>query len=591
MTAAPYHATHDGTRWCLYRSDAPILALNLGDTSLPPPQRDDDGWVLRLPAGARCELSLPSSAHWYGQGSFVRQGFPLDRLSLAPSPVETWDNGPAGHACIQEPLWLASNGLIVRSTAAGEHLRAGMNPGGQQIDGEWTSVFEAQGSKPAPALDPTARRLVLAADRPLEIRIELADDLPGAFHAASKTFGWPTDTPPIGLLEAPIWTTWARYKDVISQTQVLDFALEIREHGYPGATLEIDDRWQLAYGDAVFDPARFPDPRRLVDELRTLGFATTLWTTPFIAPDAACAAEAIARGFVLQGPDGAPLPIRWWRGDGWLLDVSNDAACDWWIAALKKLQQETGIAGYKFDAGEANFVPPDARMAVPISRNDYSRRWAALLAEHFPYGEARCGWHSQREPILFRQWDKFSTWGEDNGLASVVTGALNLGLIGYPFVLPDMIGGNAYGEPPSAELMIRWTQACAPMLAIQFSLPPWELGEVCNTLCRRYALLHTELAPRRLEATRQATRDGTPPIRAMVWAAPDEPEGHAIGDQYLLGDTLLVAPVLQEGQRVRDIWLPRGRWRTYGGDAVHTGGWLHDYPAPLDALPLFERID
>jgi len=154
-----------------------------------------------------------------------------------------------------------------------------------------------------------------------------------------------------------------------------------------------------------------------------------------------------------------------------------------------------------------------------------------------------------------------------------------------------MIGGNAYGAPPSAELMIRWAQACAPMLAIQFSLPPWELGESCDALCRRYALLHAERAPLRLEAALQTVRDGTPPIRPMVWAAPDQTEGHAIADQYLLGNTLLVAPVLREGQRARDVWLPRGRWRPYGGGAVHTGGWLRDYPAPLDALPLFERAD
>jgi hypothetical protein len=589
MTLNAVHSTYDGSSWRLFRYNTPVLLLGTAG-SLPLPERDDDGWSLHLPAGARCWLDLPPSAHWYGQGSFVRQSFPLDRLSFPPCPIETWDNGPAGHACIQEPVWLTSNGLVVRSAAPGEALRAGMNGGVGEGSGEWTSVFEAQASKPATTPDPNARRLVLEADSALEVRIELAADLPGAFRRALVALGRPADTPPAGLLEAPIWTTWARYKDAISQTQVLDFAREIRERGYPGATLEIDDRWQAAYGDAVFDPARFPDPAGLVKALHTLGFATTVWTTPFIAPDAASAAEAVARGFVLRRPDGTPLPVRWWRGDGWLLDVSSDEACEWWIAALRRLQRETGIAGYKFDAGEANFVPPGARMAVPMSRNDYSRRWASLLATHFPYGEARCGWHSQREPILFRQWDKFSTWGEDNGLASVVTGALNLGLTGYPFVLPDMIGGNAYGEPPTAELMIRWTQACAPMLAIQFSLPPWELGETCDALCRRYAMLHMELASHRIAAARQATRDGTPPIRAMVWAAPDEPEGHAIGDQYLLGDSLLVAPVLREGQRARDIWLPRGQWRPCGGDVVHAGGWLRDYPAPLDTLPLFERV-
>jgi len=153
-----------------------------------------------------------------------------------------------------------------------------------------------------------------------------------------------------------------------------------------------------------------------------------------------------------------------------------------------------------------------------------------------------------------------------------------------------MVGGNAYGNTVSPELMIRWTQACAPMLAIQFSIPPWELGESVDAICRRYAELHVALAPRRLAAARQATVDGTPPIRPMIWAAPDRAEAAGIADQYLLGDDLLVAPVLLEGQFARDIWLPPGRWRDYWRNAEFAGGWLRDYPAPLDVLPMFLRL-
>lgn len=226
----------------------------------------------------------------------------------------------------------------------------------------------------------------------------------------------------------------------------------------------------------------------------------------------------------------------------------------------------------------------------PIEASAYSHLWAHLAASHFPYGEARCGWHNQRDAILFRQWDKFSTWGEDNGLASVITGALSLGLTGYPFVLPDMIGGNAYGNSVSAELMIRWTQACAPMLAIQFSIPPWSLGEEAERICRDYAKLHVELAPQRLAAAHQAAVDGTPPLKPMAWVAEGDADALAIADQYLVGDELLVAPVLIEGARCRDIWLPPGRWQERTSGKLFDGGWLRDHPAPLEHLPLFKRL-
>jgi alpha-glucosidase (family GH31 glycosyl hydrolase) len=188
--------------------------------------------------------------------------------------------------------------------------------------------------------------------------------------------------------------------------------------------------------------------------------------------------------------------------------------------------------------------------------------------------------------MLFRQWDKSSGWGFDNGLASVITGAITLNLLGYPHSFPDMIGGNKYGDQQvTAELLIRWTQAVAPMPIIQFSLAPWEYGEECAKLCARYARLHDELAPRCHEIY------GEPIVRPLWWAAPQDEIAQICDDQYLVGDNLLVAPIIKEGSVSRDIYFPSGPWRSYWNHAeVHSGGWVKNYPAPLDTLPLFERI-
>lgn len=582
------------------RTETPVLRVEESDdgafalhttTHRISVKKSDEGWTLKLPAGAGCWIDLPAQAHWYGQGSFVRQAFPLDRMSLALSPLMTWDNGPSGHSCIQEALWLSSNGIAVMCLNSAEQLKVGINPQGDTPPDSWGSVFDSSGAaRPMLATHSAARRLQFQTDAALELWLVFKRDLPTAYYAALQVIGHPTTTPPTALLSAPIWTTWAHYKDAISADKVRAFAEAIRANGYPGNTLEIDDRWQSAYGATTFDPARFPAPAELIAHLRTLGFATTLWITPFLSADADNTAEAAQQGYLVKRQDGRPYPITWWRGEAFLLDLTHPKARAWWANRLQALQQATGIAGYKFDAGEANFLPPDAVTHQPIERSTYSTLWAAFAAIHFPYGEARCGWHNQRAPILFRQWDKFSIWGDDNGLASVITGALNLGLIGYPFVLPDMVGGNAYQNTVSPELMVRWTQACAPMLAIQFSIPPWELGDETHQLCLRYAKLHVDLAPCRLEAALRATRNGTPPIRPMIWAAPDHPEATVIADQYLLGDKLLVAPVLQAGQTSRDIWLPPGQWRDFWNGTVHPGGWLRAYPAPLEMLPMFERV-
>ena len=442
-------APADGARIALQRAGQTLAWLATATSCTP----ELSGWRLALPAGARVTLWLPALHRWYGQGEFIHQAYPLDRLQFAVQPLATWDNGPNGFSCVQDSFWLASCGLGVLAPLLSQAVRAGMNPVSDEVArGGWRPMFEGgHAAQPELSDDPQARMLVLefAADTTLQLLI--ADDALQALALAAATLGTPRATPPEALLAAPIWTTWAKYKTAIDQATVLDFARAIRDHGYPGSTIEIDDRWQREYGDNAFDPARFPDPRAMVRELAALGFAVTLWTTPFFSDASANTAEAREAGHLVRDAAGAPCRVRWWQGEAALLDLTQPAASAWWADKLRALQGETGLAGYKFDAGEANFVPADAALRERVDASLYSQLWAAFGADHFPYGEVRCGWRGQRNPILYRQWDKFSTWGLDNGLASVLSGALNLGLTGYPFILPDIIGGNAYGNSVSAE--------------------------------------------------------------------------------------------------------------------------------------------
>jgi alpha-glucosidase (family GH31 glycosyl hydrolase) len=270
--------------------------------------------------------------------------------------------------------------------------------------------------------------------------------------------------------------------------------------------------------------------------------------------------------------------------------VSNPAALDWFLARLRALQDSTGLDGFKFDAGEAIFLPRDAVTHTPAHPNDYPHRYVNFVANHFSLCEVRAGWQNQSAPIFFRQWDKTTGWGLDNGLHSVLTGILSLALTGYPFVLPDMIGGNAYNESPDAELMIRWTQLNALLPAMQFSLAPWDYGGECDELCRRYADLHTEVAPLILRLAGAAARTGEPIIRPAFWLAPHDERALRCDDEFLVGDEALVAPVVQPGARSRPIYFPPGRWRDHwSGRLVEGPATVDSYPAPLDRLPLFQR--
>lgn len=512
----------------------------------------------------RLGVSFVLDGHWFGQGTFYEQRWPIGATELALDPFETTDAGWN----IQCPAWCTSSGLAL--------LAPGYEPSALGLN------------------DPAPGRLTLhARDRvSLELRVAACA---GAADAAVRLASWlgaPARRPPAELFARPIWTTWAEYKRDISQDVVLGYARRIVDEGFPRSVLEIDDMWQAAYGDLRFDPVRFPDPAAMVAELHGLGFAVTCRVPWFVDEAASLFAEADPGGHLVRDPDtGAGALIPWWcnldRGGG-LLDVTRPQTSAWWARRLRELCASTGVDGFKFDAGEASWLPPRLRTGGPTP-NLLSDRWAAL-ARLFDHAEARSGWFAQRLGVPMRQWDKFSTWGADNGLAAVVPQALAMSLVGYPFVLPDMVGGNEYGNTCSPELMVRWAQANAFLPIVQFSSAPWRWGEETTARVRRttrwredHAALFDRLASEALEGR-------GPMIGPVFMLAPDDDRALRCGDEFLLSGDMVVAPVVREGATARDVYLPPGRWVDRHDGTVHDGPTvLRDHPAPLDVLPCFGR--
>ena len=577
----------EGADLTVYRDDVVILRGRLSPSSrgdIPLVLNEPHGWRIEHEAEVDAEdlFDLRTLGHWFGGQELINQLWPAERAMLDASPFITSDNGPTGLSGVLAPLWVTSSGVAILADHD-QTLRVGLNrstsrPPGFKWDLGWPAPFD---QRPMPE-DGAGDGLLRLSGRGLRYRLMAADDAVQAWRACLPHLGQPAAIPPEPLWRKPIWTTWARFKMDINQARVLEFADEIIAHGYPHGVMEIDDRWQTHYGDAAFDPARFSDPRAMVAALHERGFAVTCWVMPFINPEADCFETARSRGYLVKQEDGSLLPVRWWQGDGYLLDVASPEALQWFGDNLRALQQETRLDGYKFDGGEAIFAN---------GSNEYTRRYVDFAANFSPC-EVRSGWGNQRAPILFRQWDKSCTWGTDNGLKSVITGAFALGLAGYPFILPDMVGGNAYGgEQANAELMIRWSQTSALFPAVQFSLAPWDYGEECDRLCRAALDMRERYLGRIGAALQQAARSGEPVIRPVWWLAPQDERALVCDDEFLLGDDLLVAPVVEPNQRARDVYLPRGDWRDARSGQTLTGpAVLSAVPAPLDTLLVYNRI-
>jgi alpha-glucosidase (family GH31 glycosyl hydrolase) len=211
---------------------------------------------------------------------------------------------------------------------------------------------------------------------------------------------------------------------------------------------------------------------------------------------------------------------------------------------------------------------------------------------HFPWSEARVGIYSQPLGIVQRLIDKNSVWGAENGLAAVIPEALITSMRGFVYVMPDMVGGNQYDfDKIDGELLVRWAQASALMPLLQFSLGPWHFDENTTRLCREASELHLKFSPYIEKLAEEIPKTGESILRPLWYNFPTEREAETVMDEFMVGDALLVAPVVSKGQVHRNVYLPAGQWRDYKtGTLVEGGRWVRDYKAPLDTLPIFVNV-
>ena len=191
-------------------------------------------------------------------------------------------------------------------------------------------------------------------------------------------------------------------------------------------------------------------------------------------------------------------------------------------------------------------------------------------------------------PLAQRLRDKRAQWGD---LTQLIPGIIAQGLMGYAYTCPDMIGGGEYQsfqklESIDEELVVRSAQVHALMPMMQFSVAPWRvLSAENNAICREMAKLHARFGEEILEMAHQSSKTGEPIVKPMAWFWPDA--GYEeIHDQFILGESLLVAPVIEQGARSRKVVFPEGIWIGDDGSEV-VGPAVVEIQVPLERLPYY----
>jgi alpha-glucosidase (family GH31 glycosyl hydrolase) len=415
------------------------------------------------------------------------------------------------------------------------------------------------------------------------------DSLADAFRTASAAF-FPAsgEIPAQQLFSAPQYNTWIEMPYRPTQAAVLAYARGLLDAGLPPGVLMIDDRWSPAYGTWTFDQVAFPDPAGMVRELHELGFSVMLWLVPFVSPDTATFRTLREADFLVRTPDCAPAIRHWWNGYSAVLDATNPGAVAWLHAALDALVDEFGIDGFKFDGGDLWSYRADDVVAGSADPTGQCEAWS-LVGRRYTFNEYRACWKMGGQPLAQRLHDKPPTWGA-GGLASLIPDSIAQGLIGHAFVCPDMVGGGdlaGFGPDLDTELFVRYAQCAALFPMMQFSVSPSRvLDERQLSAVRDAVAVHQALVPDIIRLAKRAARTGEPILRPLVFHYPGYED---VKDQFLLGEDILAAPVLERGAASRTVLLPPGRWIAADGTA-HEGAQAVELPVTLTSIPWFRRL-
>lgn len=419
-------------------------------------------------------------------------------------------------------------------------------------------------------------------------------NLRGSYRHASQTFFATSGRrPPEAFFKTPQYNTWIEMGYEPTASKVIAYAHHILAHGFPAGVLMIDDNWQEDYGTWDFHPGRFPDPAAMVRELHALGFSVMLWMCPFISADSQTFRTLRGQGLLVKDGSGDAAIRAWWNGYSAVLDGSHPEAVSWLHERLQGLMDRYGIDGFKMDAGDPEYYRAEDSTYGQVTPVEQCRLWSNIGVA-YPFNEFRASWRMGGQPLVQRLRDKRHSWDED-GLNTLIPNGLAQGLLGYAFNCPDMVGGGLEGDFGSPhfrfdqDLFIRYAQCSALFPMMQFSIAPWRVLDPDRlALCLNMVRLHVSMADELLALADAAASDGEPIMRHLSYAYPDQGYDE-IRDQFMLGEGILVAPVLERGSERRRVAFPPGRWRGDDGSEVE-GPTTVEVEAPLSRLPWYRLV-
>lgn len=422
-----------------------------------------------------------------------------------------------------------------------------------------------------------------------------------------------------------LWQCKLRYR---TQEEVLSVARQYQKEGIKIDLIVIDFFHWTVQGDWKFDEKYWPDPKAMVDELHSMGIKVIVSVWPSVDRKSENFGPMMDRGFLIKTERGAAQTYDY-QGDCVEIDVFNPQAREYVWNVCKKNYYDLGIDAFWLDNSEPDYGVYDFENyryfegpALSCS-NIYPQLYSRIFFDHMQaLGEKnvvnllRCAWAgSQKYGNVVWSGDVPSTF---EAFYDQLQAGLNMGLAGIPWWTTD-IGGfmtDDVNDPDFCQLLIRWYEFAvySPVLRMHgdrgpYNIPPlddrdwgggylhtgqpnelWSYGEENYRIMKKYYDIRIKMHDYIKELYEEASQNGSPLIRTMFYEFPQDKKCWELQDQYMFGSRYLVAPIFHLNEFERDVYLPEGTWMDIRDGRIYQGGQTIHTEAPLDAMPVFQRI-
>ncbi|XP_060062906.1 SITS-binding protein-like [Ylistrum balloti] len=411
----------------------------------------------------------------------------------------------------------------------------------------------------------------------------------------------PNNLPSWRSLKYPVWSTFGVAQSYdITDNDIYGLAKEINERNLNCSFIEIDGKWEQHFGDLDFDSKRFPNITAVVKYVKSLGYSLSVEVSPYFGYKSINFDEGIDDGnFILDAGRKVPAFLPMQNSIYAMLDITNPSAESWMKMKMIRLSSTYKITAFHIFYRNRSWMPfsPSfhaAEVTPSMIRNLFAELVTSFNEVDADIVEGTSG--SQNQVSFINIPTKVSIQSEGECITGVIETALTLGIMGYPFVIVD---GMFVQEPnagleefdlPNRQLYIRWMQMASFFPAMKFAVPPWSFDDECVELARNASALHQEYTVKIINEIQKEIKNGDPIIRPIWWTAPSDEEAHRAKNEFMIGDSLLVAPVVCDHVTERHIYLPEGFWTDMlTGDFIYGERWLLNYEVKINQIPHFKR--